>query len=64
MDDRPELARRELKRDFQFTRHSLPAIAKAFQLLDASKRQDQTDRNGVQVAQEPLTIPQLQETHR
>lgn len=61
MDDRSVVARRDLNRDFHVNRHSLGAIANAFQLLSSQHRLNQADDSTVQTDRETLQKQQLQE---
>jgi hypothetical protein len=63
MDDRSVVASRDLKRDFHVNRHSLSAIAKAFQLLCAEHSPAEPDDSSEQTAQDSSPQPQLQEAH-
>lgn len=61
MDDRSVVARRDLIRDFHVNRHSLDAIANAFQLLSSQHRPNKADNGTVQTDRETLKKRQLQE---
>lgn len=61
MDDRPGVAHRDLNREFSINRHSLSAIATAFQLLSAQPTSQEPEVHSVQTARDALAPPELQE---
>ena len=61
MDDQPRVAYRDLSRAFSISRHSLSAIAAAFQLLSAKPTPQEPELASVQTGRDALSQAELQE---